>query len=89
MVEHNLTIEDISTWVVMDEDNDPRKYKGLKQKAEDEGIQIAYSKPKFEAFLLAIFKEYGHNQTKRIDEILSKICLQKTKEKYSKGRRIM
>jgi ADP-dependent phosphofructokinase/glucokinase len=71
--------------VILDCDQKTNSYEKLALLAKNNDIELAYSKPKFEAFLLAIFENYSHHQIKKIDELLNKEMQKEFNEFYKKG----
>ena len=78
--EHGFSAEEIECWAVCDDDGMAGKYAELLAYAEANNIQLAFSRPQFEAFVLQHFEQSGEYRQAALYERLNF-----HKEDYERG----
>jgi hypothetical protein len=78
--EYEVDLDDIETWAVCDDDN-KIDYTELANYAKAKNIEIAFSRPCFEAYLLQHFEQSNEKDKKSLYNLLSK----KADQPYAKG----
>lgn len=69
--ELGIDVEDIECWSVCDDDKMPFQYNELKEFAHDCGVNLAFSRPMFEAYLVQHFQQTGAYKRKELYDILT------------------
>lgn len=66
-----INCDEVECWAVCDDDNMPLTYAELLQYSENKGVQLAFSRPQFEAYLLQHFEQSAEHDQKRLYAKLS------------------
>lgn len=82
---YGFSVEEIECWAVCDDDGMPGKYAELLAYAEASNIQLAFSRPQFEAFLLQHFEQSGEYRQAALYERLNLHKEEYEQGPYSKG----
>ena len=83
--EDDIDEDNIEVWAVCDHDNMKIKYQELLKYAQENGINLAFSKPRFEAYLILHFHQQKNLREKDLDECLNNYVLEYCDDKYSKS----
>lgn len=83
--EHGFSMEEIECWAVCDDDGMTGKYAELLAYAEANNVQLAFSRPQFEAFILQHFEQSGEYRQAVLYERLSTHKERRGCGPYSKG----
>lgn len=78
--EYDLDEDQVMCWAVCDDDNMPYPYSELAEYAHERGVQLAFSRPQFEAFLLQHFE-----QASTVDQVELYEKLELHRQQYETG----
>ena len=82
---NDINEDDIEVWAVCDHDGMKISYQELLEYATERNVKLAFSKPRFEAYLLQHFCCRKNIREKDLDECLSKKVLEYCGNEYSKS----
>lgn len=71
-LEEGLLEREVECWAVCDNDNMPLSFAELESYAEGRGVQLAFSDPQFEVYLLQHFEQSGKSTMGKVFAALSK-----------------
>lgn len=82
---NDIDEDNIEVWAVCDHDGMKISYQELLEYASERNVKLAFSKPRFEAYLLQHFCCRKNIKEKDLDECLSKKVLEYCGNEYSKS----